>query len=441
MIESLDERFAFMEDGIKGVRTYDKVGTVRRVTGLIIESEGPEVSIGQVCSIESDRHEEKIEAQVVGFRDNFVLLMALDSVHLIHPGCKVSSQRNNNFVPCGSALLGRIIDGMGRPIDDKGPLLAPRREGFYAKPPNPLSRSMISEPFTTGIKSIDTFIPLGVGQRVGIFSGSGVGKSILLGMIARGSDSDINVISLVGERGRELREFVEKDLGPEGMKKTVIVVSTSDQPAPMRIRASILATAIAEGFRNEGSKVLLLMDSLTRFAMAQREIGLAAGEPPASRGYVPSVFSLLPKLLERTGTSESGAITAIYTVLVEGDDMNEPVADAVRGFLDGHIVLSRKLANANHFPAVDVLQSVSRLDRAVCSETEISTISEARDLLSVYKQNEDLINVGAYVKNSNAKIDRAIEKYDAAITFLKQRYDQISTRESSFDQLSQIFGS
>jgi flagellum-specific ATP synthase len=439
MIESLDERFAFMEDGIKGVRTYDKVGTVRRVTGLIIESEGPEASIGQVCSIISDRHNEKIEAQVVGFRENLVLLMALDSVHLIHPGCKVSSQRNNNYVPSGPALLGRIIDGMGRPIDGKGPLLAPRREGFYAEPPNPLSRAMISEPFGTGIKSIDTFIPLGVGQRVGIFSGSGVGKSILLGMISKGADSDVNVISLVGERGRELREFVEKDLGSEGMKKTVIVVSTSDQPAPMRIRASILATAIAEGFRDEGSKVLLLMDSLTRFAMAQREIGLAAGEPPASRGYVPSVFSMLPKLLERTGTNDRGAITAIYTILVEGDDMNEPVADAVRGFLDGHIVLSRKLANANHFPAVDVLQSVSRLDRAVCTEAEMDTISNARDLLSVYKQNEDLINVGAYVKKSNPKIDRAIEKFQSVESFLKQRYDQVSTRSTSFKLLSDIF--
>jgi flagellum-specific ATP synthase len=258
-------------------------------------------------------------------------------------------------------------------------------------------------------------------------------------MISKGADSDVNVISLVGERGRELREFVEKDLGSEGMKKTVIVVSTSDQPAPMRIRASILATAIAEGFRDEGSKVLLLMDSLTRFAMAQREIGLAAGEPPASRGYVPSVFSMLPKLLERTGTNDRGAITAIYTILVEGDDMNEPVADAVRGFLDGHIVLSRKLANANHFPAVDVLQSVSRLDRAVCTEAEMDTISNARDLLSVYKQNEDLINVGAYVKNSNPKIDRAIEKFQSVESFLKQRYDQVSTRSTSFKLLSDIF--
>jgi flagellum-specific ATP synthase len=298
---------------------------------------------------------------------------------------------------------------------------------------------LIQKPFATGIKSIDSFVPLGNGQRVGIFSGSGVGKSILLGMIARGSEADVNVISLVGERGRELREFVENDLGPEGMAKSVIVVSTSDQPAPMRIRASILATALSEGFRDQGSKVLLLMDSLTRFAMAQREIGLAAGEPPASRGYVPSVFSMLPKLLERTGTSESGAITAIYTVLVEGDDMNEPVADAVRGFLDGHIVLSRKLANANHFPAVDVLHSVSRLDRAVCSEDEIKLISEARDLLSIYRQNEDLINVGAYVKNSNPKIDRAIAKFDLMEAFLRQRYDQLVTREETFSKLFEIF--
>jgi flagellum-specific ATP synthase len=328
---------------------------------------------------------------------------------------------------------------MGRPIDGKGPLLAPQRDGFHAEPPNPLNRSLIKDSFATGIKAIDTFVPMGNGQRVGIFSGSGVGKSILLGMIARGSEADVNVISLVGERGRELREFVENDLGPEGMAKSVIVVSTSDQPAPMRIRASILATALAEGFRDGGGKVLLLMDSLTRFAMAQREIGLAAGEPPASRGYVPSVFSMLPKLLERTGTSESGAITAIYTVLVEGDDMNEPVADAVRGFLDGHIVLSRKLANANHFPAVDVLRSVSRLDRAVCSEEEMDLISDARDSLSVYRQNEDLINVGAYVKNSNPKIDRAIEKFDLLENFLRQKYDQLATREDAFSKLFTIF--
>ncbi len=438
MVNSLADRFSLLQNGVRGVRTFDKVGIVRRVIGLVIESEGPEASIGQVCSIISERTNDKIEAQVIGFRENTVLLMALSSVHLIHPGCKVISKRNSNEVPYGSSLLGRIIDGMGRPVDDKGPLGAPVRNGFYSEPPNPLSRSRIKSPFTTGIKSIDSFIPMGTGQRMGIFAGSGVGKSILLGMIARGSEADVNVISLVGERGRELREFVEGDLGEEGMKKSVVVVSTSDQPAPMRIRASILATAIAEGFRNEGKKVLLLMDSLTRFAMAQREIGLASGEPPASRGYVPSVFSLLPKLLERTGTSEMGAITAIYTVLVEGDDMNEPVADAVRGFLDGHIVLSRKLANANHFPAIDVLNSVSRLDRSVCSEDEMSCISEARDLLSVYRQNEDMINVGAYVKNSNPKIDRAVEKFSMIESFLRQRFDILSDRAQAFSELKSV---
>lgn len=438
MVNSLSERFSFLQDGVRGVRTFDKVGIVRRVTGLVIESEGPETSIGQVCSITSDRSSEKIEAQVIGFRENVVLLMALSSIHLIHPGCKVISRRNSNEVPYGPSLLGRIIDGMGRPIDGKGPLVAPSRDGFYADPPNPLSRSRIKEPFASGIKSIDCFVPMGVGQRMGIFAGSGVGKSILLGMIAKGSDADVNVISLVGERGRELREFVESDLGEEGLKKSIVVVSTSDQPAPMRIRASILATAIAEGFRNEGQKVLLLMDSLTRFAMAQREIGLASGEPPASRGYVPSVFSLLPKLLERTGTSELGAITSIYTVLVEGDDMNEPVADAVRGFLDGHIVLSRKLANANHFPAVDVLSSVSRLDRSVCNEEELSLISQARDLLSTYHQNEDMINVGAYVKNSNPKIDLAIDKFTGIQDFLRQRFDALSKRENAFSELRTV---
>jgi len=438
MVSSLSNRLSFLEDGIRGIRTFDKVGTVHKVTGLLIESEGPEVSVGQVCTIISERHDEKIDAQVVGFRENTVLLMALNSVHLIHPGCKVVSKKNSNDVPYGPSLLGRIIDGMGRPIDGKGPLLAPMRDGFYSEPPNPLGRALIADPFSTGIKALDAFVPMGSGQRMGIFAGSGVGKSILLGMIARGSEAEVNVISLVGERGRELREFVEKDLGPEGMKKSVIVVSTSDQPAPMRIRASILATALAEGFRNEGKNVLLLMDSLTRFAMAQREIGLASGEPPASRGYVPSVFSLLPKLLERTGTSERGAITAIYTVLVEGDDMNEPVADAVRGFLDGHIVLSRKLANANHFPAVDVLRSVSRLDRAVCSDPEIDLMSTARDLLSTYSQNEDMINVGAYVKNSNPKIDLAIEKYQLITDFLRQKYDTLVDRKAAFTDLQLI---
>ena len=276
---------------------------------------------------------------------------------------------------------------------------------------------------------------------MGVFSGSGVGKSILLGMIARGSEADVNVIALVGERGRELREFVENDLGPEGLAKSVVVVSTADQTAPMRIRAAYLATALAEGFRNEGKNVLMLLDSLTRVAMAQREIGLAVGEPPASRGYTPSVFSMLPRLLERTGTSDLGTITSIYTVLVEGDDMNEPVADAVRGFLDGHVVLSRRLANANHYPAVDVLRSVSRLDRAVCTQDEMELISEARDLMAIYQHNEDLINVGAYVPNTNPRIDQAIEKQPGIEGFLRQRYDSLFTRDDAFGQLRSIFSS
>ena len=368
-----------------------------------------------------------------------VLLMALSSIHLIHPGCKVISRKNSNDVPYGDRLLGRVIDGMGRPIDGKGPLNAPLRSGFFAEPPNPLARTLIKDNFATGIKAIDSFVPMGTGQRMGIFAGSGVGKSILLGMIARGSDSDVNVISLVGERGRELREFIESDLGEEGMKKSVVVVSTSDQPAPMRIRASILATAIAEGFRNEEKKVFII-DGLPG-----RVLPWLSGKldlPPVSHLPLGDMslrfFSLLPKLLERAGTSELGAITSIYTVLVEGDDMNEPVADAVRGFLDGHIVLSRKLANANHFPAVDVLSSVSRLDRAICSEDEMNLISEARDLLATYNQNEDMINVGAYVKNSSPKIDRAISKYGGIQQFLRQKFDLLSTRAQAFDELRKV---
>ncbi len=439
MIQELRSQIDWIESSIRGARAVEKVGSVLKVTGLIIESEGPETSIGQICRISSPQNKESVEAEVVGFRGNLTLLMALKSVHHIHPGCKVTAASETNQVPTGSALLGRVIDGMGRPLDDKGPLKTPSRDGYYGAPPNPLDRCVIKSPFRTGIKSIDAFTPMGRGQRMGVFSGSGVGKSILLGMIARGSEADVNVIALVGERGRELREFVENDLGPEGMAKSVVVVSTADQTAPMRIRAAFLATALAEGFRNEGKNVLLLLDSLTRVAMAQREIGLAVGEPPASRGYTPSVFSLLPRLLERTGTSDLGAITSIYTVLVEGDDMNEPVADAARGFLDGHVVLSRRLANANHYPAVDVLHSVSRLDRAVCSEEEMDLISEARDLLAVYQHNEDLINVGAYVPNTNPRIDLAIEKQPGIQNFLKQKYDTLFSRREAFDQLRKIF--
>ena len=439
MNQELRSQLDWIESSERGARAVEKVGAVVRVTGLIIESEGPEASIGQICRISSTRNKDAVDAEVVGFRDNLTLLMALESVHHIHPGCKVTAAGETNQVPTGNALLGRVIDGMGRPLDDKGPLKAPTRDGYHAAPPNPLDRRVIKTPFRTGIKSIDTFVPMGRGQRMGVFSGSGVGKSIMLGMTARGSEADVNVIVLVGERGRELREFVENDLGPDGLAKSVVVVSTADQTAPMRIRAAYLATALAEGFRNEGKNVLFLLDSLTRVAMAQREIGLAVGEPPASRGYTPSVFSMLPRLLERTGTSDLGAITSIYTVLVEGDDMNEPVADAVRGFLDGHVVLSRRLANANHYPAVDVLRSVSRVARAVCAGVEMELISEARDLLAVYQHNEDLINVGAYVPKTNPRIDLAIEKQPGIESFLKQRYDSLFTRDEAFGELRSIF--
>jgi flagellum-specific ATP synthase len=325
-----------------------------------------------------------------------------------------------------------------RPIDGKGPLQAQNTGVLKSHPPSPMDRQSIKTPFETGVTAIDTFIPLGRGQRVGIFSGSGVGKSVLLGMIARNSEADVNVIALIGERGREVKEFIDKQLGEEGMKNTVIIVTTSDQPAPLRIRAANVATAIAEYFRDAGKNVMLLMDSVTRFAMAQREIGLAVGEPPTTRGYTPSVFGVLPKLLERTGTGLNGTITAIYTVLVEGDDMNEPVADAVRSILDGHIVLSRKLANANHFPAIEVLDSISRLYLEVCSEEEIAMITKARDLLAVYRENEDLINVGAYAKGTNAHIDEAIDKYEMICDFLRQTEKSKISRKESFEKFGEI---
>ena len=437
MVTRLSENLDWMRRRVENVRAADKIGHVKQVTGLIVESEGPEVSLGDLCAITPKNGEKGSMAEVVGFRDNRVLLMPMEQIHDIHPGCEVSAATVEASIPTGQGLIGRVIDGLGRPLDGKGPLRATMVPGSLNRPaPNPMLRTPIHEGFSTGVRSIDTFTPLGTGQRVGIFAGSGVGKSTLLGMIARGSDSDVNVLSLVGERGRELREFIENDLGEEGMKRSIVVVSTSDQPAPIRIRAAMLATSIAENFRDEGMKALLMMDSLTRFCMAQREIGLAIGEPPTSRGYTPSVFSVLPRLLERTGMGEKGSITAIYTVLVEGDDMNEPVADAVRGILDGHIVLSRQLAQANHYPAVDVLQSVSRLTRSVCTPSQVELSSGARDLLALYRRNEDLINIGAYPKGTNPRLDKAIDHYDPITQFLRQKSDQLFKRDDSFAQLA-----
>ncbi len=395
-------------------------GRVSQVIGLVIESEGPLAAVGEVCRIESARHDGSTLAEVVGFRNNHVLLMPLGETHGIHPGSEVVSLGRPLQAPVGDALLGRVIDGLGQPLDDHGPVEASENVSLHLLPPHPLKRQRISQPFTTGIKAIDTFVPCGRGQRLGIFAGSGVGKSTLLGMMASRAESDVNVIALIGERGREVREFLEKDLDEAGRRRSVVVVATSNQPALARLRGAFLATAIAEHFRDAGRNVLLMMDSVTRFAMAQREIGLAVGEPPATRGYTPSVFSLLPQLLERSGTGEKGAITGLYTVLVEADDMNDPIADAVRSILDGHLVLTRELATQNHYPAIDVLASVSRLNRDLTTPAQQEVAGRARELMAIHRKNLDLINIGAYPAGSSAAIDRAIQLHEPMGRFLRQ---------------------
>jgi len=423
---------------LRDTQQIERVGRVAQVTGLVIESDGPSVGIGEVCKIGVRGAGHGTYAEVVGFRDHRVLLMPLGELHEVSAGCDVVGSSYTSSVPVGPRLIGRVIDGLGQPIDSLGPLGAEFARTLRNSPPNPLRRLRIHEPFETGIKVLDLFTPIGRGQRVGIFAGSGVGKSTLLGMMARGADADVNVIALVGERGRELREFIEKDLGESGMAKSVVIVATSDQPALVRLRAALLATTIAEYFRDEGRRVLFMMDSVTRLAMAQREIGLAIGEPPSSRGYTPSVFSLLPRLLERTGNGEKGSITAFYTVLVEGDDMNEPITDAVRGILDGHIVLTRALATANHFPAVDVLESISRVTQDISTPAECELVAKARDLLAVYRKNADLINIGAYVRKTNATIDRAIDKHEPMRAFMRQNVGEKVSRRSSYEQLAEL---
>lgn len=414
-----------------------RLGHVTGVTGLIIESEGPNVGLGELCHLRSERDNFSVMAEVVGFRGERVLLMPLGETAGLHAGCEVAAGDRPPLPLIGNHLMGRVLDALGKPYDGLGLLPAARSEAS-GRPPHPLRRQRIREPFVTGIRAIDTFIPFGRGQRLGLFAGSGVGKSTLMGMIARGADADVVVIALVGERGREVREFIEKDLGPEGMARAVVVVATSDTPAPLRLRAAFTATSIAEAYRDAGKNVLLLMDSVTRFAMAQREIGLAVGEPPATRGYTPSVFALLPRLLERSGAGEVGAITALYTVLVEGDDMNEPVADAVRGILDGHIVLSRALAHANHYPAIDVLESISRLTRDVCLPEEVECSARAREHLATYRRNEDLVTIGAYQKGTNAELDRAVALHPPLKAFLRQGVNERIARAASFSSLKHI---
>ncbi len=423
---------------VRSLPAARRLGHVTGVTGLIIESEGPNVGLGELCQLRSERDDFAVTAEVVGFRGERVLLMPLGETAGLHAGCEVAASDRPPLPQIGDALMGRVLDALGKPYDGLGLLPTSRADAGSGRPPHPLRRQRIREPFVTGVRAIDTFIPFGRGQRLGLFAGSGVGKSTLMGMIARGAEVDVVVIALVGERGREVREFIEKDLGPEGLARAVVVVATSDTPAPLRLRAAFTATSIAEAYRDAGKNVLLLMDSVTRFAMAQREIGLAVGEPPATRGYTPSVFALLPRLLERTGAGEVGAITALYTVLVEGDDMNEPVADAVRGILDGHIVLSRALAHANHYPAIDVLESISRLTHDVCSPEEVQLAARAREHLAVYRRNEDLVTIGAYQKGTHADLDRAVSLHDPLKKFLRQGVEERVPRNVSFNQLNGI---
>ncbi len=414
-------------------------GKVTNVVGNVVEAHGPVARLGTVCDIYSREKNQKISAEVLGFNDNRIKLMPLEDIRGVGPGCRVVARQQNAVVPVGPGLLGRVIDGLGNPIDGKGPLCVEKEYPIYANSPNPLSRKRISQPLDLGVRSINSLLTIGCGQRMGIFAGSGVGKSVLLGMIARKTRADVNVIALIGERGRELNEFIEKDLGEDGLKRSVLVVATSDRLPLIRMRGAFIATAIAEYFRDQGNHVNLMMDSVTRFAMAQREVGLALGEPPTTKGYTPSVFTLLPKLLERAGTSgDRGTITGLYTVLVEGDDTNEPIADAVRSILDGHIVLSRDLANQNHYPAIDVLSSISRVMGDIVSPEHQHKANQLKSLLAVYRKAEDLINIGAYVSGSNPKIDQAVRMIDGINDYLRQDISETVGFEESVDQLSSL---
>ncbi|AIS52526.1 flagellum-specific ATP synthase FliI [Thermoanaerobacter kivui] len=424
---------------LEGKRLIQYYGKVSQVIGLTIESVGPLSNIGEICQIKTINGT-TVLAEVVGFKEEKVYLMPLGNMEGIGAGSRVIATGETLKVNVGKDLLGRVLDGLGNPIDGKGPLKYEKSITINNVPPDPLERKRIREVMPLGIKAIDGLLTCGKGQRIGIFAGSGVGKSTLLGMMARNAKADLNVIALIGERGREVNEFLEKDLGEEGLKKSVVVVATSDTPALIRVKGAMTATAIAEYFRDQGLDVLLMMDSVTRFAMAQREVGLSIGEAPVSRGYTPSVFSVLPKLLERSGCSKKGSITALYTVLVDGDDLNEPIADAVRGILDGHIVLSRKLANKNHYPAIDVLASVSRVINDIITEEHKELIARFKDILATYTEAEDLINIGAYNFGSNAKIDEAIELNDKMNEFLKQKinesYDFETTKQLLYNAIN-----
>jgi len=413
-------------------------GTVEKVVANTIESQGPNVTVGSLCWLVQNGR--RIPLEVVGFSDGKIISMPLSKVDGIRQGDIIQAAHRVATFGVNEKLCGRVLNGIGRPIDGLPMPASLHQQELYAEPANPLARNPIREAIQTGIRSIDGLLTCGVGQRVGIFGGSGVGKSTLLGMIARYTNADINIIALIGERGRELREFIENDLGSEGLKRSIVIVSTSDQPALVRIRAAFVATAAAEYFRDRGLNVMLMMDSVTRFAMAQREVGLAAGEPPSSKGYTPSVFTLMPRLFERAGKFQTGSITAFYTVLVEGDDMNDPIADSVRSTLDGHIVLDRELASRGHYPCIDVLSSNSRLMSHLADSATQNAAYEIRDLLATHRKSEDLINIGAYKRLTNKRIDMAMDRYDAIVSFLKQRPEEASTIADTRQKLLGLVG-
>ncbi|MFQ5455223.1 MAG: flagellar protein export ATPase FliI [Nitrospirota bacterium] len=429
-------KYMEMLDEIEPIKQH---GKVTQLIGLVIEGHGAACSVGDVCEIYPLVGGKPIDVEVVGFRDEKILMMPLGEIRGIGPGSKIATKQYKTSIKVGDSLLGRVIDGMGNPIDWKGLPELDMSYPIYPFPLNPLCRKRIKDPLDMGIKAINGLLTIGKGQRIGIFAGSGVGKSILLGMLARNVASDVNVIALIGERGREVLEFIEKDLKEEGLRRTVVVTATSDQPPLVRARGAYIATTIAEYFRDKGQDVLLMMDSITRFAMAQREIGLAIGEAPTTKGYTPSVFAQLPKLLERAGTSNRGSITGIYTVLVEGDDFDDPISDAVRAILDGHIMLSRDLAAQNHYPAIDILNSTSRVMIDVVTEEHINNTRKFLNILATYKKSEDMINIGAYKEGSSPKIDNAIEMIDRINGYLKQGINEKIDFNNSLTQLSQLF--
>ena len=427
-------------DKLQRTTLFGYIGKVTRVVGLIMEVKGIYASIGDICSIEITGRTSQLPAEVVGFKDDSSMLMALGDLKGISPGCRVFALGKTFKIAVGEELLGKVVNGLGECLGSEIPALSGGSYSVQNEPPDPMRRKAITDVLQTGVRSIDALLTCGIGQRMGIFAGSGVGKSTLLGMIARNSSADVNVIGLIGERGREVKEFIENDLGPEGLARSVVVAATSDQPALIRVKAALVATSIAEYFRDNGKNVLLMMDSITRFAMAQREIGLAVGEPPTTKGYTPSVFAVLPKLLERAGNLECGSITGLYTILVEGDDMNEPIADAARGILDGHIVLSRKIATRNHFPAIDVLESISRLMPSIASSEQQKMVSVLRNHMAVYQKNEDMINIGAYASGANHEIDAAIEINPAIIKFLKQDVTEVYSLPETLNALTDVIG-